>query len=444
MATQSGHSLETRIAGKLQGHTHRQLDEAFQRLGFTGPDDPALTKRNRIYAAMDGMTSRQLAVIADKIAVEYHDPDLQEAALAILEADEPPITEITRVDVARCFDDMSLSGERPILEFLRDIWPIDGSPFDVFSTPLAAEIEQAMVRNDDWSVEQLFRKLGALTSSLHRFIATIEAALDPRARRGEEQLRLKKRLDAVLQRDGYRIEESGRISNFPTYRVVRLSAGVAGAPKNLIFASIGLKPEIGFKDAVNNDIVILSNEPSCLVYERPISDAGLLWDELVGWWREANGIGDAEARKSLGERLHQSLQSDAEDGLFRNYFTAFKPVLGAALPALIPQVYLHYDPATVRQLRNGKRLTRQRMDFLMLLPHRTRLVIEVDGSQHFSDPTGGASLEKYAEMVRADRDLRLLGYEVYRFGANELVGKGSAEKVKVFFDRLFRRHGVRA
>ncbi len=41
-------------------------------------------------------------------------------------------------------------------------------------------------------------------------------------------------------------------------------------PKYLIFASNGPKPEIGFKDAVSNSIVILKNESSCLVYNHPI------------------------------------------------------------------------------------------------------------------------------------------------------------------------------
>jgi hypothetical protein len=46
---------------------------------------------------------------------------------------------------------------------------------------------------------------------------------------------------------------------------------VSGRPKNLIFTSRGPKPKIGFVDAINNDIIILSGEDSCLVYDRPIS-----------------------------------------------------------------------------------------------------------------------------------------------------------------------------
>jgi very-short-patch-repair endonuclease len=425
-------------------NTHATLRAACERFGITGEDVDG-SKRERAAAATRGMTDRQIAAAAEWMALEYRDPQMQEAALAVLEADDSPITEITRIDVARCFHDTNLSGERPIIEFLRELWPIDasflGDPFE----GLAPAIQQHMVRNDEWNVEDLFRELDGFKCSRKRFVLTIEAALDPRARRGEEQERLRGRIDAVLRRDGYKVERSALISGYPTYRVVRMSDAVAGAPKNLIFASAGPKPEIGFADAINNDIVILSNERSCLVYERPIADDGLLWDELVAWWQETHcvlGTDEQSARKGLGKRLQKSLQSDGERGLFGHYFTLFRPQLGAALPALIPQVYLHYDPATISQLRKGKRLARQRMDFLLLLPHRNRVVIEVDGAQHFSEPTGEPSLGKYAEMVRSDRDLRLLGYEVYRFAANELVGAAASDVVKSMFERLFRKHNV--
>src|SRR5690606_24500522 len=48
-----------------------------------------------------------------------------------------------------------------------------------------------------------------------------------------------------------------------------------------------------------------------------------------------------------------------------HYYRAFKD-LGDTLPALIPQVYLHYDPYTLAQLGGVGRLPRQRMDFLLL------------------------------------------------------------------------------
>ncbi|MFH0303212.1 hypothetical protein AAFX91_39940 [Bradyrhizobium sp. 31Argb] len=66
-------------------------------------------------------------------------------------------------------------------------------------------------------------------------------------------------------------------------------------------------------------------------------------------------------------------------------------------------------------------------------------MLEVDGKHHFSE-NGHPSLEAYADMVSADRKLRLAGYEVYRFGANELVGEGAEPRNTDFFEKLFRLH----
>jgi hypothetical protein len=142
-------------------------------------------------------------------------------------------------------------------------------------------------------------------------------------------------------------------------------------------------------------------------------------------------------------RLRASLSSLAEQGLFDTYFRRYRPMLRSTLPALIPQVYLHYDPAVVRTLRHRTSFPRQRMDFLLLLPNRATVVIEVDGQHHFTR-NDRPSLPAYSEMVSADRDLRLAGYEIYRFGANELVGAGAQALIERFFDRLFHLHGVRS
>ena len=69
------------------------------------------------------------------------------------------------------------------------------------------------------------------------------------------------------------------------------------------------------------------------------------------------------------------------------------------------------------------------MDFLLLLPNSVRVVIECDGQQHYADNTGKASPRRYAAMMAADRDLRLKGYEVYRFGGAELTDTSQRGRV---------------
>jgi|GEM_PF-5666157 len=36
----------------------------------------------------------------------------------------------------------------------------------------------------------------------------------------------------------------------------------------------------------------------------------------------------------------------------------------------------------------------------------------------------------------------LAGYEVYRFGSNELTGHGANERIEKFFRRLLKKHGM--
>jgi hypothetical protein len=436
-------TMRNLIQSYLHGMTHAVLDVEPRRLaGLEIPNQEGLSKNQRIDLALDGLSETQLAQLGLTFAAARGDIDMDEAARKILEANEPGLSRITRRDVARVFGD-DLAGEVDPRELVGRYFKID-DPFDGLFGPrsgksLSDRIYQHMVRNPgDWSVEDLFGEIGAFECSRARFAALLEDAVHPLARSGEEQQATVAALNKVLVRDGYELAPNGDESGHPIYAFRPIVRGVDGRPKNLIFASRGPKPEIGFADAINNDIVILSGEESCLVYDRPIGPSGLLWSDLVTWWSELAPGGDAA---SLGKRLQESLASDAERRLFAAYFKVYRPALGDALPALLPQVYLHYDPAVVKTLRHRLPLPRQRMDFLILLPGRQRIVLEVDGKHHFADGEI-ASLKVYSEMVSADRELRLAGYEVYRFGANELVGPGAEKLVADFFDKLFRLHRV--
>jgi hypothetical protein len=223
--------------------------------------------------------------------------------------------------------------------------------------------------------------------------------------------------------------------------------GVDGQLKNIIFAGSGPKPKIVLRDAVNNVIDIVDNGEHCLVYDQPLTNAGLRWTDLVFWWadRTSQSAFEEATVHDLYRRLEQSLgDNKAERILFRTYCERYGGKRGFNIPALLPQVYLHFDPFTRAQRRAlGKPdyLSRERMDFLLLLPNGVRIVLEVDGKQHYADGDR-ASPERYAEMVAEDRALRLLGYEVFRFGGYELLGPDAQTIVRKFFDDLFIVHSI--
>lgn len=181
--------------------------------------------------------------------------------------------------------------------------------------------------------------------------------------------------------------------------------GVAGF-KNLIFAANGPKPHLVLRDAVSNIIEVTKNAEFCLIYDRPLSGAGLSWADLVAWWGEVADLPvERDAANALFTRLARSLDTSRPAGsdpgpetiTFRIYAELIKEH-GYQLPALIPQVYLHYDPQNQAGRRTPGRLPRQRMDFLMLLRGGRRLVIEIDGKHHYADGDR-ASPARYAEMV---------------------------------------------
>jgi hypothetical protein len=216
--------------------------------------------------------------------------------------------------------------------------------------------------------------------------------------------------------------------------------GVDGQIKNLIFASTGPKPEIVLRDALSNVVQVTRNAEYCLFYDRPLSDAALTWGQLVDWWRASAGLG-TESDRVVGHALYDRLKASVADNraehmVFRTYSEGYSQDNASDLPALLPQVYLHYDPLTLKQ-RHGRpsALPRERMDFLLLLPGWARVVIEVDGKQHYADGDT-ASPELYSQMMAEDRRLRLRGYEVFRFGGYELLQPGADDMLRAFFDEL--------
>ena len=81
--------------------------------------------------------------------------------------------------------------------------------------------------------------------------------------------------------------------------------------------------------------------------------------------------------------------------------------------------------------------------------HRNRIVIEIDGKQHYADGDR-ASPKLYSEMVKAHREMSLCGYDVYRFGGYEFVGASDGgdakqsvlDNLKQFFRNLFQKYNV--
>ncbi len=414
-------------------------------------DDPELSKAQYIESRLELVTPQSLMDGIEKF-LHRHGGELSAELRFELEeslwafAPSVDVPKRTRYDLARALDGVPLYIKASaFVDLVRRFWERE-TDFDSFfgdrRGSLIADVERHLVRNpDDWTVEHFFERVGAFDVSDRRFALFIEGLASSEVRPDETSQR--EFVDAVnsgIEGNGLELRDVDVDGGFPVFRFATIGNST-WRPKNLIFAS-SEKPDLRFRDAVNNDVEIVNGADKVLVYDRPFPAEGLRWRDLQEWWAEFHGLDEEQAKRSLYKRLLESLpkSSPPQKLLFECFFRSFSAHI-QQLPALLPEVWLHWDPKTVRE-RGPDALARFRMDFLMLFPHEIRVVIEVDGRQHYASDSGHADPSRYAEMVRSDRELRLAGYEVYRFGAAELDATTGPDCVKDFFTMLFERYRV--
>jgi very-short-patch-repair endonuclease len=353
----------------------------------------------------------------------------------------------------------SLAGDKEYHEFAKWVCPS-------LSESEISDIARHMDRFDDWPESYLVDTvIDYLKLPDEEFMLFLTQYVNPNIHHWrwlpEEERRenipnseLVEVINKYLEHDGYKLSIKDTIGDKNFYQCVSTRIGVQGAVKNIIFAA-KYKPEIVFDDALNNDIRITKNASQCLIYNRAIPQSGLMWSELVAWYSAESGITENQ-EVALIKRLCDCLdvsfkasgqKSGPETWMLQAYYE-LKKELRIDLPALLPQVYLYYDPLTQRE-RGYKLFEHQKMDFLMIFSHRDRVVIEIDGKQHYA-VEDKASPKLYSDMVKAHREMSLFGYDVYRFGGYEFFGADSDEvrkkavldNLKQFFIRLFRKYGI--
>ncbi|KOY86527.1 hypothetical protein AD998_10565 [bacterium 336/3] len=352
-------------------------------------------------------------------------------------------------------ENVQIEGQLDIISFLDKIWSLDSiSSQDSRFNTARGDIWQHMINNNDFTLRYLYFEYFDLINSYDEiFIKFLETFIHPDVRFDLEDINKNViRINKHLKGDNYEMAISEMISGYPVYKIRKIAQQLGTkSPKNIIFASNGLKPEIILTDTLDNEIEIVKNGEFCLIYDEQINDfQGLTWKTLIDWWKNKNqGLFDKDIdyERDLYKRLEDSLnENESEKFLFFNYFKVFKDILQEKLPALIPQVYLHYDPKTIKELSGVKRVSQQRIDFLLLLPNNIRIILEIDGKQHYTININSneVSPKNYAEMVKEDRLLKLKGYEVYRFGGYEFMNSENPKfMIESFFSNLFIKYGLK-
>ncbi|MFE6022878.1 hypothetical protein ACFQ6O_41300 [Streptomyces sp. NPDC056441] len=434
-----------------QRYRHQDLPELCERLGLPSPPpNDGTTKHERLTASLQNCPDEQLphvaqAILDAAILPSIETRDLEDAVW--LGRDHVEIPGRTRRELAKEFDLTDHLGYPDrFLALLGQLWDLGEDELNIWGPhrgTLSDDIQRHVIRfPDDWSTEYLFEQLRAFEAPHPRFGRLLEGLASPTVLPDEQaQRRFVEFANRHLQPVGAQLRQDGEVDGYPRFHLLPLGRGTARRPRNLIFATLG-KPDIRFTSALDNDIEIAEQEDKILVYDRPVGKDGLLWSDLLSWWQETRNADSAEeAALALYSRMESSLPrlSEGQKNLFWLYHHIYKRQLHD-VPALLPEIWVHWDPKTIRE-RGERAQQNLRMDFLMLLPGNRRIVLEVDGMQHYTR-NGGSKPDsaKYAATMAGDRDLKFRGYEVLRFGHDELRDRKRAHPlVADFFRALLGR-----
>ncbi|WP_234319372.1 hypothetical protein [Streptomyces sp. NRRL S-237] len=427
----------------------KELPDLCRRLGLPPPDE-GNTKHERLVASLNACPDDRLPDVADAVLEQEELGQAERMALQDvlwLGRHHVQIPSRTRRELARDFDlSDHLGYPDRFMALLGRMWHLDNDPLSGWVTSTSSlrdQINRHVFRNaGDWSTEEFFEQLGAFEAPHPRFGAFLEGLASAAVLPDEQaQRRFVELANRHLQPVGAVLSQDGEADGYPQFHLAPHGRGTARRPRNLILATLG-KPDIRFTSALDNDIEVAQRDDKVLVYDRPVGKEGLLWRDLLSWWQETRGIADQEqAARALYNRMKDSLpkESPGQKNLFWYYHQANWDCL-SGLPALLPEIWLHWDPKTLRE-RGAHAMKNLRMDFLMLLPGNRRVVLEVDGMQHYTCNEGTEpDSTKYAATMAGDRDLKFRGYEVFRFGHDELRDRDRAQPLLAdFFATLLDR-----
>lgn len=229
-ATTTKSNLRELIVEALYSTSANDLPALSVSLGLAPGDaqEAFNSKRRYVRNRIGTMSFDDLVALARRTLLERNNFALREAINLIEELDSPKISPLTRRHLFQALNDYALSGQEPLLPFLRRFWPIDEMRWGTASgetASLADAFTRHAVDHDDMSNEDVLNEVGAKECSQSLLFALLEAVVHPETRAAGEQERLIGVLNPILARDGYSLVASGNVSGYPVFSVRRVQHG---------------------------------------------------------------------------------------------------------------------------------------------------------------------------------------------------------------------------
>lgn len=310
----------------LAGYTHREITERCAALGIRVPDEG--TKAERVDGAVAGLLpADHEAVMARYLALGYANPPQRNAIedLQWSQRDYPAITQRTRREIAAAMPEPIWGDADGFMRLLDQLWVLEDDTSWWTGKTLRDQIIRHMIHNRDWEAIELFKALGALDASDHRFALFIEGLLSGRVNPDEPTQRaMAASISHVLSAAGLRLDETGTDDGYPAFTIVDAGRSRHLPPQLILFASIS-KPDLRLPDVIDKRLEVLGSHADVLHYDRPVGRDGLTWADLQRWYAGLSELSAEQAKDKLYQRLQAAIPigSPPQHTFFATYHTRF-------------------------------------------------------------------------------------------------------------------------
>jgi hypothetical protein len=242
-------NLRHLIASVISDQKSYNVPGACVRYGLAaGTDEEAFrSKYKYVIQRVQSLPAGEVVKVARALQSEEENAALGEALAKIDEKSGHSITRLTRRRIVAELDKVALAGALDEIDFLRKLWPIDSLPSPsprLDESEMVDYLRRHFFLNDDLANSQVLELLDIYDCSQAKFFQLIEAVLDPLTREALEQANLAARLNHHLAHDGFRIDEAGKMSGSPIYKVRYLGpAGSTPADSEIAKALHAFNPE---------------------------------------------------------------------------------------------------------------------------------------------------------------------------------------------------------
>lgn len=217
--------LRQAIASEIANFSANDVPSLCTGLGLL-PGDTEESFRGKLKYAerrLIDRSSSELFEVATKLLDRTDSYAVLEAKSKAEEYGTSTVSELTRRRIVAFFVDRPITTELEYMEFLGRVWPLSKLP-SVFvnaqsTQTFADDLNQAIVRNDDWTNREILEAAGILHCSQRQFFRFLEEVTGPMTQTEDGQVWLANAINDHIRHDGYRLVIVRRMSGSPVYQV---------------------------------------------------------------------------------------------------------------------------------------------------------------------------------------------------------------------------------